>query len=121
MQDITKIEITTVLDTGELSPQVLNTSLIIVAVFTQSWCSDWHRARLWLGRLAPDLQDVSILVSEYDKDDSFTALRTLKEMQWQNPLIPYFRFYRSGVLQETCNVISERKFLRIIDALRFDS
>ncbi len=120
MNTITHSDITELLETQELPSAICKASPIVVVVFTQGWCPDWHRAKVWLEQVMPTAEGVSVFVSIYDEVDAFEQLRSFKEQHWKNPIIPYFRFYKDGLLQETYNIISERKFYRIIQALKSD-
>jgi hypothetical protein len=58
----------------------------------------------------PGLIDVYELI--YNRKDYFHQFLHFKETVWRNPLIPYVRYYRDGMLVDESNFVSQREFLR---------
>ncbi len=121
MQTLSKQDILSLIENKELSNEVIKSSPIVVSIFTQGWCGDWHRVQTWLKNVEPSSDDFSIFLCVYDEDSHFDQIKAVKEDLWDNHLIPYFRFYSGGVFKEAYNAISERKFLKVIESLKSDT
>jgi len=100
---------------GDFSPAMLASAPMVAVVLTQSWCPQWTWMRSYLDELAGQ-PGLDIYWIEYDREPFFDTFIDFKENVLGNSQIPYVRYYRQGLLQNTSNYIDRRGFFRLLGA-----
>lgn len=97
---------------GDFSPELLGGADTVVLALTQSWCPQWTRMRPWLEELAAD-PAVTCHYVEYDLEPFFEDFRAFKESVYRNEEVPYYRYYRKGLLVKESNYLDRASFRRL--------
>lgn len=98
---------------GEFGDDIIRSAASVAVIMTQDWCSEWRDMKNWVYSMNNG-PDIKIYMFIYNTSTYFTEFLKLKETRWENDLIPYVRYYKSGKLSAESNYVSKDEFLDIL-------
>ncbi|MBI9103058.1 MAG: hypothetical protein JEY99_11630 [Spirochaetales bacterium] len=113
MIELTDAQAQEIIKTGKLPAELTESAEKVALIATQDWCPQWLHMKMWLK--STEKEGVKTYYVCYNRKSYFESFITMKEGQWNNDLVPYVRYYKSGNFIDDSNYVSKISFLAAFD------
>jgi hypothetical protein len=114
---LTEEQAGTILNAGDIPPEMCAIAGRTAFILTQSWCPQWTAMEAYLNRMRdaqnPQMEDLAVFYLCYDLLPFGESFMRFKETRFANDQIPFVLYYRDGGLKNTSNYVSESGFLEL--------
>jgi hypothetical protein len=108
MIEITDTQASYVIDRKEIPEEILDSSEKVAVILTQDWCPQWLFMKRWLKKT--EKKGIKTYYISYNRKPYFNEFMNVKEDTFENDLVPYVRYYKSGKFINDSNFVSEELF-----------